>query len=398
MKLYNKPILLFLIIQCLIPIVLYSQAEDLRLKAGDTYIEISPNENGFHLWIRNKPGLSSILLTESSADPEKRFHSYTLRSYEYNPINGDERRILNGEFLEPKEPLYFLLDSSPEAVSYFPEGGFHVFIPYNVTYGYPYTRQGQLEIGRGSWINVRAFAKPYADYSGGYVDNPFVLNIEELPELDNEPLLAEKDFSEIGERTNGDFAVVGSASDAGENIKEYLSSLTGDELDLVFVIDTTVSMQAFLDYVKEHLVNILEDDLNKFVNYRVGFVFYRDYKEEYLTKNIGYRYKPRDINNGIQNITVAGGQDLEEAVYEGLYAGLKDFDWVAEEKLIILVGDAPPHTVPKGDITSEDVYRLAEKEGVKVYSLLLVTKDDGDIAVKESEVVKSFDNVLRDEE
>jgi hypothetical protein len=123
------------------------------------------------------------MLTDSSKDPEGREDSFTLRSFDYNKVNGDEKRLLNGEFLEQGKGYYFLIDSTTEMSPVFNEEAFKVYVPPSVTYGYPWSREGQLAIGRGSWLNIRAFALPFADYSGLYLDNPFILNMKELPPL-----------------------------------------------------------------------------------------------------------------------------------------------------------------------------------------------------------------------
>jgi hypothetical protein len=55
--------------------------DDLRMEQG--------LESGYHLYIRKKAGMSSVLVTESTRDPSGRAASYALRAAEYNPVNGD---------------------------------------------------------------------------------------------------------------------------------------------------------------------------------------------------------------------------------------------------------------------------------------------------------------------
>jgi len=120
----------------------------LIISPGDAYLRLE-KDRGLHLYIRKKEGLESILLTESSADPRKKSDSFALRSYDYQPENGDEKRLLNGEFILPEKKLYFLIDSTSEKNTYFGEA-FHIFIPFTLTYGYEWSRQGQLEVTRGT--------------------------------------------------------------------------------------------------------------------------------------------------------------------------------------------------------------------------------------------------------
>ena len=146
---------------------------DLRLVPEYQNSEIK----GYHLFIRKKPGLESVMLTESAKDPQGKKDSYALRAFEYNSINGDEIRYLNGKKLESVHARYSLIDSTAEKDSVFKEA-FHIFIPLKVRYGYPWARSGEIEIKDGIFMNIRAFAKKYGDYSGGFFDNSFVLDLE----------------------------------------------------------------------------------------------------------------------------------------------------------------------------------------------------------------------------
>ena len=48
--------------------VMFSQGLILQ---EDTLIIEQTIEGGYHLWVKSVPGLGSVLLTESTADPEK---------------------------------------------------------------------------------------------------------------------------------------------------------------------------------------------------------------------------------------------------------------------------------------------------------------------------------------
>ena len=113
----------------IIPAVLFSQGLILQ---EDTLIIEQTIEGGYHLWVKSGPGLGSVLLTESTSDPEMQASSFSLRNPVYHKINGNEKRLLNGEFLEAQGTTQFaLIDSTTEI---HPEYGrvFHIFIPYVV--------------------------------------------------------------------------------------------------------------------------------------------------------------------------------------------------------------------------------------------------------------------------
>ena len=135
------------------------------------------NTKGFHLYVRKIKGVESILLTETTRDPTGKADNYAYRALEYNPINGDEIRYLDGKQLVSEGAKYSLIDSTPENTSFFGPA-FHIYIPSKVQYGYEWSRNAIIEIGKGTFINIRTFEKPYSDYTGDYMDSPFMFNLE----------------------------------------------------------------------------------------------------------------------------------------------------------------------------------------------------------------------------
>lgn len=332
-------------------------ADDLVIQPGDAYIELRDDAEGFDLYIRAKPGLGSVLITESSADPEKKADSFAFRAWDYNDINGDEKRILDGKFLESERDLFFLLDSSPEPNDLL-ESAYRIYIPFQLTYGYPWSREGQVEVHRGTWLNVRTFKRPYADYDGVWNDNPFILSMKELPPPPVLEVLTVED------------GPVEDVEEAVERIADIIG-LSGGNIDVVLVVDTTVSMKDDVAFIQDSLVPLVRNKVEDFENFRVGLVLYRDYKEAYLTRTTPFTGSLDELQNGLNKVTVSGGRDLPEAVNEGLYAALTEFEWIAPERLIIQVGDAPAHNEPRGAITPEMVENEAARLGVSIFPIRL---------------------------
>ena len=326
---------------------------------GDAYIESASDEDGFFLFIRDKEGLGSVLITESSADPEKKTDSFAFRAWEYNRWNGDEKRILDGEFLDSERDLFFLVDSSPEENELF-GSAFRIFIPFQLTYGYPWSREGQVEVHQGTWLNIRTFEKPYADYGGAWKDNPVLLNMRILPPPPPPEILAEED------------GPVEDVLEAVERIAEIIGASNGN-IDVVLAVDTTVSMKDDVSFIRESLVPLVRNQVEGFDSFRVGLVLYRDYKEAYLTRSYPFTGSLDELQRNLDRITVSGGRDMEEAVTEALYASLTEYEWAAPERLIIQVGDAPAHEEPRGAITPEMVEEESVRLGVSIYPIRLPT-------------------------
>ena len=170
----NGIFIVIMLAGCFAPLV----AADLELDQSDLAVIQDPKGAGYHFYIRKKPEIASILMTETTKDPLKKLDNFAYRDSVYNSINGDEKRILNGKELDTRgKRLYSLVDSTPEKNTPLGEA-FHVWVPYIIYYGYEWTRHGEVEVLDGTFFNIRAFEKPFADYTGGFSDNPFVLRID----------------------------------------------------------------------------------------------------------------------------------------------------------------------------------------------------------------------------
>ncbi len=61
-------------------------------------------------------------------------------------------------------------------------------------------------------------------------------------------------------------------------------------------------------------------------------------------KNIPLTHKTQQLQKFLQGIDPVGGTDYEEAVDEGLRVAVSEFNWEKNsKKIILLIGDAPPH-------------------------------------------------------
>ena len=101
---------------------------------------------------------------------------FALRDFDENETVKNEDRILNGTILD--KSYNFLIDSTPEPNEYFGEA-YHIYIPKGVSYGYPWSREGQIDMGEGSWLNIRTFPLVSGNYEEGFQDNPFIIRLFE---------------------------------------------------------------------------------------------------------------------------------------------------------------------------------------------------------------------------
>jgi Mg-chelatase subunit ChlD len=138
------------------------------------------------------------------------------------------------------------------------------------------------------------------------------------------------------------------------------------DLDLVFLIDTTGSMEGEIREAKE-TVRDVADALRKSRQgnlVRMGVVAFRDRGDDYVT-----RVSPLDPDVEtsyafLSSLTADGGGDGPEDVLAGLASAIRKLEWRAGpsvERLIFLIGDAPAHldySGPRPEELIEDARRL----------------------------------------
>jgi hypothetical protein len=345
--------------------------QDLSLVPEDFRFE-QRADSGFHLFIRKKAAISSVLLTESTRDPSMNADNFAYRALEWNPVNGNEIRLLNGVPIPRESRVFSLIASATEP---HPELGeaFHIFVPWVVYYGYEDGRHGEVLMTNGTYINVRTFSFPYADYRGSFADNPFVLQGVQRPA--EEPAVeqieeVEEAYVEIARKANGDFIYASNPSDLIDIIESLLKREEGKSIDVVICLDTTGSMGKYIDSVRRMLIPMMRRTL--VADWRIGMVLYRDYPPDaYITKIVPFTKDFSSFQRNLNAIVTWGGGDVPEAVYEALYDGADKFPWAAESRLLILVGDAPPHPVQRGDISQEMALEKIAEKGLNLSAILL---------------------------
>lgn len=389
-----------------------AKQQQLRITAGNVRLVRDEKNGGYHLYVKKLPNVNSILLTETTKDPEGKSDSYAYRAQEYNSINGDEIRYLDGKKLESEGAKYSLVDSTPEKTSFFGPA-FHIYIPETIVYGYEWSRNGQITIGKGTFINIRSFEKPYADYTGDYMDSPFMFDLKVTkkvvkkpapkvqPKPDPEPINEPEPVDEPETVLTDDYNPVASEkfkefsddiiySKGPETIIEDIRGLLADiedkdNLDLVFAIDATGSMKNDLDKLKTDMYPLLTELFGNTPGARVGLLFYRDYGDTFKYMDLPVKVFPFTSNftsfsKNLNSIRIYGkeGGDIPEAVYEAMYASCEFYSWRnTAQKKIILIGDAEPHPTPRGigRYSKDYVMGIAESRKIKIHSILL-PKDD----------------------
>lgn len=108
-------------------------------------------------------------------------------------------------------------------------------------------------------------------------------------------------------------------------------------------------MKDDISAVRDSLYRIVDRivERTKALHIRFGIVSYRDHPPQdrtYVTRVFDFTDKIKVVHKEISNLNPSEGGDTPEAVADGLYDARTKLSWQKESyKVLLLVGDAPPH-------------------------------------------------------
>lgn len=159
------------------------------------------------------------------------------------------------------------------------------------------------------------------------------------------PLLANVPVT-AGEGLAGFGTGVGTGlSQSANRFAAYVQGLRETGLDVMFVVDSTGSMDWVLAEVNERIIDIVDAVRLLVPVSRFGVVAYRDFGEPgYVTLAQPLTFSLAKLTAFLGQLSAEGGGSHQEAVYEGVKVAINDSGWrLGARQIIIVLGDAPPH-------------------------------------------------------
>jgi len=146
---------------------------------------------------------------------------------------------------------------------------------------------------------------------------------------------------------------------------------TNNDVDIMFVVDTTGSMSDELEYLKVELQDVIErvkkENSNQ-LDIRMSGNYYRDNGDKYVVRSFDFTSNIDKVIEQMSNQVADGGGDYEEAVVEALDDGIYKHKWreSARAKLLFLVLDAPPHHTNDNIEAIHTLMDEATEMGIKI--------------------------------
>jgi hypothetical protein len=168
-----------------------------------------------------------------------------------------------------------------------------------------------------------------------------------------------KIISEVKPYFQGTNNVILSSNDSPQN-----------KIEISFVVDATSSMGDELKYLKAELTDVIARVKNNNANSEVltSSVFYRDEKDDYVTKVSDFTSDASTTINFIKDQEAEGGGDNPEAVHTALEKAIGGLAWTssAKTRILFLILDAPPHFTPAVLSSLQTSIAKANEMGIKV--------------------------------
>jgi hypothetical protein len=142
-------------------------------------------------------------------------------------------------------------------------------------------------------------------------------------------------------------------------------------VEVAFVLDTTGSMGPLIEGAKRTIWSIATSilDKNPDAEVRMALVVYRDIGDEYVTRRFELTRDIQTLYGHLLGFQARGGGDWPESVNEALDVAVTRIAWTSGahvDRIIFLVGDAPPHMDYPQDRKYPEVVAAARRRGIIV--------------------------------
>lgn len=162
----------------------------------------------------------------------------------------------------------------------------------------------------------------------------------------------------------------------GQKIKQIAlpNAITEKEqqqsLQISFLIDATGSMDDEMKYLGQEFADIVKriKTLHENMQIELGLTFYRDQKDEFVTKHYPFITDVDQYVDQLKNTTAGGGGDYPEDLAQGLFQALEEQNWYPQPsaKLLFIVTDAPAQQYQQAQYSISRAIDSARAQGIKI--------------------------------
>ena len=155
-----------------------------------------------------------------------------------------------------------------------------------------------------------------------------------------------------------------------------------DKVRVVFIIDTTGSMDTYINGVKDRAIEFSEILRSKGAEFELGLIGFGDLGEREKPAVYNFTDNVGKFQKQVKNIPRTYGGDIPESSLDALETGVEllnsQTEYEGDKNIFILITDAPPHVPTASGKNIMDMYDMLDRRGVTTY--VVARKDRESIA------------------
>ncbi|MCL1882979.1 MAG: Hsp70 family protein [Defluviitaleaceae bacterium] len=172
-------------------------------------------------------------------------------------------------------------------------------------------------------------------------------------------------------------------------VREIRGASGTDKVNVVFLIDTTGSMDTYINGVKDRAIEFSEILASKGAMYKLGLIGFGDLGEKEKPSVYNFTDDVPKFQKQVKNIPRTYGGDIPESSLDALITGTELLNSHRDDgtarNIFILITDAPPHVPTHCGKTVAQVCEMLESRAVTTYV----------VARKDRESIEAYDPITK---
>ncbi|MCL2576162.1 MAG: Hsp70 family protein [Defluviitaleaceae bacterium] len=164
---------------------------------------------------------------------------------------------------------------------------------------------------------------------------------------------------------------------------------SGGNVNVVFCIDTTGSMDTYINGVKDRAIEFSQILASKGVGFKLGLIGFGDLNEKEKMAVYNFTDDVTKFQKQVKNIPRTYGGDIPESALDSLETGVELLNTTRPspdtQNIFVLVTDAPPHVPTNSGKTVQDICDMLNHNNIVTYV----------VARKDRESIEAYDPVTK---
>lgn len=154
---------------------------------------------------------------------------------------------------------------------------------------------------------------------------------------------------------------------------EAITSTGVDKVNVMFLIDTTGSMDTYINGVKDRAIEFADILSSNGAQFKLGLIGFGDLGEKEKPSVYNFTDDVKKFQKQVKNIPRTYGGDIPESSLDSIETGVQLLDASASEleagakNIFILITDAPPHIPTNNGKSVEDICSMLKEKNITAY-------------------------------